>query len=239
MKKDKSKNIIIVLLIVIIIILITLVVLFATDTITFNKKVDSNDQFEDTTSENTENESSNSKDTNTMLTNDEAIAILKNDYNDAVRHIFNEAVSYCGEVSTETNSSLSLNGFTYSKSASYNSFEELENYLKNYMTDTLLKSTNYNKTITIDGNTVSSYYEQNGSLYCNGWNKGGNIYLEKYNENESSFEITNITVESFNAKINAVYYDHDNTTKTIKQINVSVIKQNDKWLLNSYEEETN
>ena len=107
------------------------------------------------------------------------------------------------------------------------------------MTDTLLKSTNYNKTITIDGNTVSSYYEQNGSLYCNGWNKGGNIYLEKYNENESSFEITNITVESFNAKINAVYYDHDNTTKTIKQINVSVIKQNDKWLLNSYEEETN
>ncbi len=50
MKKDKSKNIIIVLLIVIIIILIALVVLFATDTITFNKKADSNDKLEDTTS---------------------------------------------------------------------------------------------------------------------------------------------------------------------------------------------
>lgn len=228
MKSKKSKNTIIILLIIIIVILATLVVLLATDKLTFNN--DEKDQINDIDDSQNEN---NTNDDNGKLTENEAITILKTNYNDDVRYIFNEAITYCGE--TEDGSNLTLNGFTYLKSSSYNSLEELENFLKNYMTDTLLKSTNYNRTIVVNDNTVSSYYEQDGSLYCNGWNKGGNLDLINYNEEESTFTITNITLESFDATIDAVYYSADNS-KTVKKINVSVIKQNNKWLLNSYDE---
>lgn len=60
MKNDKSKNIIIVLLIIIIIILITLVVLFATNTISFNSGV--NDNSNELSSDNVNEDNNTSMD---------------------------------------------------------------------------------------------------------------------------------------------------------------------------------
>jgi len=56
------------------------------------------------------------------ITKTEALTILKNLFNDAVRHIFNESVSFCGECKIG-DIGLSINGFFYSKSATFNSFD--------------------------------------------------------------------------------------------------------------------
>ena len=175
--------------------------------------------------------------TGKKLTKAEAEQILKELYNDAVRHIFNESVSYCGDYATGDNTTITLNGFSYSKSSTFKTFKELDNYLKNYMTESLLKSSGYNDSYVEDGVTIGSYYEKDGSLYCNGWNKGGNIELEHYLINESTFVATKINDNSFDGSINAVYSDFENNNKTTLKIKVSVVKQNDKWLLNSYKED--
>ncbi len=227
MEQEKNNNKgVIVLLVVIIVILALLCILFATGTISLkSNSVDNNQNSNGITDNN-----------NNLITNNEAESILKNLYNDAVRHIYNEGVSYCGTYATGDNVTLSLNGFSYTKSATFNNFAELENYLKGYMTDSLLASSNYNKSTTFEGTTINSYYEKDGSLYCNGWNKGGNMSLANYLVNESTFTASNITENSFDGVINAVYSDFDNNNKTTKSIKVSVVKQNNNWLLNTYEE---
>ena len=186
--------------------------------------------------DNNQNSNGITDNNNNLITNNEAESILKNLYNDAVRHIYNEGVSYCGTYATGDNVTLSLNGFSYTKSATFNNFAELENYLKGYMTDSLLASSNYNKSTTFEGTTINSYYEKDGSLYCNGWNKGGNMSLANYLVNESTFTASNVTENSFDGVINAVYSDFDNNNKTTKSIKVSVVKENNSWLLNTYEE---
>lgn len=227
MEQEKNNNKgVIVLLVVIIVILALLCILFATGTISLkSNSVDNNQNSNGITDNN-----------NNLITNNEAESILKNLYNDAVRHIYNEGVSYCGTYATGDNVTLSLNGFSYTKSATFNNFAELENYLKGYMTDSLLASSNYNKSTTFEGTTINSYYEKDGSLYCNGWNKGGNMSLANYLVNESTFTASNITENSFDGVINAVYSDFDNNNKTTKSIKVSVVKENNSWLLNTYEE---
>lgn len=227
MEQEKNNNKgVIVLLVVIIVILALLCILFATGTISLkSNSVDNNQNSNGITDNN-----------NNLITNNEAESILKNLYNDAVRHIYNEGVSYCGTYATGDNVTLSLNGFSYTKSATFNNFAELENYLKGYMTDSLLASSNYNKSTTFEGTTINSYYEKDGSLYCNGWNKGGNMSLANYLVNESTFTASNVTENSFDGVINAVYSDFDNNNKTTKSIKVSVVKQNNNWLLNTYEE---
>lgn len=226
MEQEKNNNKgVIVLLVVIIVILALLCILFATGTISLKSNSVDNNQ-----------NSNGITDNNNLITNNEAESILKNLYNDAVRHIYNEGVSYCGTYATGDNVTLSLNGFSYTKSATFNSFAELENYLKGYMTESLLASSNYNKSTTFEGTTINSYYEKDGSLYCNGWNKGGNMSLANYLVNESTFTASNITENSFDGVINAVYSDFDNNNKTTKSIKVSVVKENNSWLLNTYEE---
>lgn len=214
---------------IIIIILGGLVVLFATNKINFNSNVID----ENTTQENGDTTKDELEDNeNIILTESEAITALKTVYNEAVRHIFNQEVAYCGE----TEGILDLNGFLYYKSTSFDSFAELESYLKKYMTNKLLSTSNYNKVTTLNGVEVNSYYEKDGNLYCNTWNKGGNVSLSYYQESESIFEITNIEDNSFTATINAVYYDVAKENKTTKKMNVVLVKNNDIWLMDSYEE---
>ncbi len=227
--KKNNGGILVGILIGVVVMLLVFIGLFMTNTISFTSKSDNNSNMS------SGNEIQDNKNNN--LTESEAINIVKNLYNDAVRHIFNEGVSYCGKYATGDNVTLSLNGFSYSKSATFNSFEEIENYLKGYMTESLLASTRFNQSVTNNGVTISSYYEKDGSLYCNGWNKGGNMELTNYLVNESTFTVTNITKNSFDGTINAVYNDVNNVNKTTKIIKVSVIRENNKWLLNTYEEQ--
>ena len=213
---NKNKSLIISFLMFIIIILITLTIILIMNNIKLNENIkEINNETE-------------------KLNEWEAILILKANYNDAVRHIFNEGVSYCGLTDAGTN--LYLNGFSYYKSVTYNTFEELREYLKQYMSDELLATSRFNHTYNMDGVEISSYIEKDGNLYCNFWNKGGNMLLVYYSEAETSFEITNIEDDSFDAIINAVYHSVDKNYRTVLKIKVSVIKQNDKWVLDTYEE---
>lgn len=216
-----KKNIIITLLVVIIIFLISIIVLFATNRINSNTNNNANNN--------------NNNDDISTITNDEALAILKNSYNSTVRHIFNQVVSYCGDYAKGENTTLSLNGFSYTKSATFNSFKELDSHVKKYLTENLLSNTNYNRTTTINNTKIVSYYEKDGNLYCNGWNKGGNIELANYSQEESNFKITTIDKDTFSAEIDAVYYDINNEQKTIIKIKLTFIKENENWLIDSYE----
>lgn len=234
-KKDNSKNIIIALLAIIIIILATLVVLFATNTISFNTSKETNNTTDST---NQNNQAEDSKQNETLLTNYEAELILKNIYNDTVRDIFNQGLSYCGE----TDGSINLDGFTYAKSVTFKTFEELDNHVKKYLTESLLSTTGYNNSTTINEKTINSYIERDGNLYCNTNGKGGNVQLAYYSDWETNFEIVKIEENSFDATINAVYYGAapggpDKEKRTTLKINTTIIKQNDNWLMNTYEEQ--
>lgn len=229
MEKEKNNKVLIVVLLVIIILLGALCALFATGTISLNFKTENNG-------------AANNIEETTALTKTEAISIVKKLYNNDVRDIYNQAIAYCGERESGEGAYLSMDGFNYTKSKSFKTLGELENHLKKYMTESLLLSSNYNKSVVLDGKTIKNYVEKDGVLYCNGWNKGSNMELAYYIENESTFEINNIGETSFEANINAVYYDvdyetnKDVSTKTEKKINVSVVKQNGNWLLDKYSE---
>jgi len=227
----KSNKGVIAILIVIIFILAVLCLLFATNTISFKSKTTSNEtnNSSDTTVEETTE--------NVLISEDEAINIVKELYNDDVRFIFNQMISYCGEYAEGENTTISINGFTYRKSASFKTLEELENHLKKYMTESLLNNTDYNRTTSIDGNEVTSYYEKDGALYCNGWNKGSNMDLGKYLVEKSEFEISNIEEDSFKAHIKAAYSELNSEKVGVTlSINVTVIKENGNWLLSGYQE---
>lgn len=236
MEKEKNNKGLIILLSILVVLLAVLCVLFATGTISFNYKTS------DYSTNNTENNVTQNNIENTTLTNSDAISIIKKLYSKDVRELYNEAVAYCGERETGEGSHLSIDGFGYTKSKSFKSIKELEEHLKIYMTESLLSSSNYNKSVTIDGKNITSYVEKDGALYCNGWNKGSNMELAYYSEEETSFEVNNISETSFEASINAIYYDVDYETnksasaRTVKKINVTVIKENDSWLLDKYSE---
>lgn len=218
MENEKKYKVTIVLLVIII--LLTLVIFFATDTISLNSK-----------------EKDIQNDNNALITNNEGEDILKDLYNDATRELYNQTVSYCGEYASGDDTTLTIDGFLYRKSATFNSFVELESYLKGFMTDSLISKSKLYESENINDNYVTSYYEKDGNLYCNSWNKGGNLELEYYFIDESTFTVSNIKKDSFDGIINAVYSDFNNINKTIKSIKVSVVKQNNKWLLNSYKEQ--
>ena len=243
-KSENNRGIIIALVGVIIVMLLTLCVLFATGTISFGAKTNNNaSNSAGNNINNTEdNNTVDTVETTTKLSNAEAINIVKKLYNADVRYIYNQIVTYCGEMESGEGAYLSVDNFNYTKSKSFKNLTELENHLKTYMTESLLKSSNYNRSTTINGKEVTSYIEKDGALYCNGWNKGSNMELAHYVEDETTIETSNIDEDSFDAKIDAVYYDvsyEENksaSTKTIKNVSVTVVKQNGNWLLDKYSE---
>ena len=241
MEKEKNNKGLIIVLSILVVLLAVLCVLFATGTISFNFKT--SDYSTNNTENNvTQNNITQNNIENTTLTNSDAISIIKKLYSKDVRELYNEAVAYCGERETGEGSHLSIDGFGYTKSKSFKNLKELEEHLKTYMTESLLSSSNYNKSVTLNEKNITSYVEKNGALYCNDWNKGSNMELAYYIENESSFEVNNISETSFEASINAVYYDVDYETnksasaRTVKKIKVTVIKENNSWLLDKYSE---
>lgn len=214
------------------IIILCLLVVGLTGYILYDKVL-SNDNSNNNIIDNSDN---NQQLGSNRLSNDEALIILKDSYNDVVRHIFNEGVSYCGEYDYDDDIDLNITSeFSFSKSATFNSIEELDSYVKKYLTEELLSTTRYNQSVTFNGVTTNSYYEKDGNLYCNNWNKGSNMLLATFSKNESNYEILSINNDSFVGKINAVYYDVDNN-KSLLKIKLTIIKRNGNWLIDSYEE---
>lgn len=173
-------------------------------------------------------------DTPPTLTDEEALNTLKTDYNDAIRYILNEDITYCGTLATEGKTTLDINGYTYQKSADFNNYEEVEKNVKQYATDKFLEKAGFNHQTTVNGQNIKSYYESGGNLYCNTWKKDKNQLLTIYNEEESSFEIIRNNKNSFKAQITAIYYNNERTIKTPAKYEVKVVKQKNKWLLDEY-----
>ncbi|MEE3343700.1 MAG: hypothetical protein VZS44_06400 [Bacilli bacterium] len=225
MEKKSNSGLLVGILIGIIIMLVVCIGLFATGTVSFKEiKTDV---------ENGKNNEKMGDESNNELSENEAIAILKEKY-DVARKVFDLGmISYCGEYVKEENSSKIINDSLYMKSATYSSFSELSEYLEKYMTKDLLNSTpNYNDSIS------KSYYEEGGNLYCNTRNKGSDMNYTNYLENESLFKINQITENSITATITAMYSDVSEEEKNSKTINIIMIKSADNWLINSYEDVT-
>lgn len=239
-EKNKKTTIIITILVIIILILGILVGLLATDTISFTK-INNDTKKTNTKEEDKKDNKEDKEEENKLLTNDEAKEVIKKSYNKAISDFF-DAITYCGNITntTDEESQYFYNkyGNFFIKSAQFKTFKELDNYLKQYATQKLLnenKRYKLNSTNPETGEVIPSYVEKDGYLYCNTWNKGG-PGIGEYQENESTFEVNNITEKSITGKIYAAYYDKFNNINNTLTIEVEVIKENDKWLLNHYKQ---
>lgn len=267
MEKKKTTNIIITILVIIIIALGALVGLLATGTISFNKEVNNNSHKTNTKEkkdkEKEENKETN-KEENKLLTNDEAIDLVKYKYNEDVK-TFHDRYTFCNKNSEKDNSTSNSYFFVNTTpsivSSSFHSIKELKNYLRNYLTENAINKSNkltvitkadnpsindeqtfYQKAETIRAESqnkkTGKYCEVDGKLYCD----YGNIYgkggpnLKYYQVNiESSINISNITNTSFEALVVESYRDYEVTQKTVITTKLTFTKEGSNWLIDSYE----
>lgn len=218
---------------IIIIVLIIVIITLSVNNNTCNKKLE-NALNKPTQSENDYITDEEDIGTPPTLTDEEAINTLKTNYNDAIRYILNEDITYCGTLAAEGKTTLDINGYTYQKSDSFNTYEDLEKYIKQYATNNFLEKADFNHQTKVNGQNIKSYYESGGHLYCNTWKKDKNLLLVNYAEAESSFEIIRNNKNSFKIKATVVYYNNDQTIKTPIEYEFKVVNQKNSWLLDDY-----
>lgn len=135
--------------------------------------------------------------------------------------------TYCGgydydDTLKSTNPAVS----SHTASSKYNSYNDMINDLKKYMSDEVI-----NKKTFIDKDT--GYIEKNGKLYCGDFYKGGNVFtLDNVSiiESKQSDNIIYTTIETTQTYI-------DYTKKENYQVNFS--KVNGNWVVSSYQIITN
>ena len=247
MEKKNNNGVLIGVLIGIIIMLLVFVCLFATNTISFNTKEVSNNNQEE------KNENSIKKDTNTSnqanielnkennnklnkeLSKEEATSILKERTRKVFKYVHSLS-AYCGE--TEVTYPEDINNYDKEKFivegyityfvSKYKNKEELNNYMKTFMNDEVIKK--YSKEGVY---TVETYKEQNGHLYCLNSNKDCGM---SYNESKSSYTITNLNNDIISA-IGKIAYNSCGETEEYLTVLVEIAKDNNNWLITKYEEQ--
>lgn len=232
MEKKNNNGILIGVLIGIIIMLLVFVGLFATNTISFNTKetFTSNQTKEDTL-----NNKENNIELNKELTNEEAISIVK----ERVEKVFEYAhfmSAYCGE--TEITYPEDINNYDKEKFivegyityyvSKYKNKEELNNYMKTFMNDEVIKK--YSKE---GAYTVDTYKEQNGHLYCLNSNKDCGTYLDI---NQSNFTIKNLSKDTISVT-GKIKTGSCGETEEYLTVSVEIAKDNNNWIVTKYEEQ--
>lgn len=235
MEQDKNKNGVIILLVVLVIILAVLCVLFATRTISLKGKViDTN-----------ENNQTNNNVTPQQLTEEEATVAIKNIFtNDTVQYLVDHiSVTYCERDTinvSEKELGLDYQWNGYNRCTNFNSYEELTNYFKNYVTEDyfnslLLKETYLNQKNTLANGTVMyNYYEKDGNLYAANTGKGSNVNKYKFLTDEIIYKIDSFDNNQITATITAKWEDV-NGTKYSELEKITIINDNGNWKINSYE----
>ena len=224
---EKNKNGIIALLVIIIVILLSLVILFATGTISFKEATNTNNSEE-------------INNTTEKLTEEEAITAVKNIFtNEAVQYLLGSRATTYGQkdttLVTEKELGLSYQWNGYYKCTNFNSYEELTNHFKTYVTADYFNSLNFNQTITLnDGTVMYMYYEKDGALYAANTGKGGNINKWKLLD-ETTYKIDSYDENTITATINAVWEDYSGQNKNKELEKVTLINDNGNWKLNTYE----
>ena len=215
--EKKSNGTLVGILIGLVIAIIVVGCLLATGTIGFKTNAaSSNGQA----SENSSDESSN------ILTESEALNILKNKVDFAEKY-FTTFSNPCGE-GAETDLSIQpKDGHHYYKSKQYNSFSQLNSSLLEYMSQEVINlRTQFTK---------ENYLEQNGNLYCMDLAGGS---LVNYIPEKTEYKINTITETSITANI-VSYVESGDASMTEynekRNISVELTKNGNNWQITKYE----
>lgn len=133
--------------------------------------------------------------------------------------------SYCGESTTGIVNHTNEGMHIYDMSTEYSTYNELINDLKKYMSTEVMSSGRFPST------NKDSYFEKEGKLYCENSQKGypyglGNIEIEITSKNENRI-VCLATMELTDMSNN----------KTYDKVNITLEKNNDNWIITSYEKQ--
>ena len=239
MENQKNSKGVIALLVVIIVILAVSCILFATGTISFNNNSTNNRDLRngdtvDTTNNNTKE-----------LTEEEATTIVKNIFtNSTVQYLVDHiSVTYCKTESTnvsEKELGLDYQWNGYHKCTDFNSYEQLTNYFKQYVTEdyfnSLLLKENYlkQKNTLANGTEMYNYYEKDGNLYAANTGKGGNMNKYKFLDTETVYKIDSFNNNQITATITAKWEDPNGSMYSESE-KMTITNDNGNWKVSSYE----
>lgn len=154
------------------------------------------------------------------LNYEDIISEVKNKF-DFTFEYANLVFAYCGEA--ETSEKAAVHGNFYNVSTQFSTYDEMHNYLRNYMSDDVISnSSKYNI-------SKENYIEENEKLYCETFGKGG-----AYDYGDSIIEIKSITVD----KVEAIAFKeliNEYTGNTYQKINITLEKIDNNFVITSYE----
>ena len=181
--------------------------------------------------------------TNEVMQNDEAVKIVKEVFlNQTVQYLTDfPSVTGCktdNKTYTEEELGIDKKWNGYQKCTDYKSYEELSNYFKSFFTEEFYNTNIANKGTVPEKDSSGNYnyYEKDGELYAAITGKGGNTNKYKFLDEKSKYEITNLTAESISSTINA-YWEDANGQEYSETIKTVLKKNNNKWLIDSYEKQ--
>lgn len=155
------------------------------------------------------------------LNYEEIVTEVKNKFDFAFEY-FNSIVSYCGESKLSERKNEET-GASYNISSQFNTYNDMYNHLKQYMSEDVINSKAAFNT------AKENYIEEDGKLYCATFNKGG-IYT--YGKSYIQIDLMNenkIVVSALKELI-----DPSNNIE-YKKINLTLEKENGNFIITSYE----
>ena len=162
---------------------------------------------------------------NNTLSKSDAITILKTKVDFAEEYFTNPQLP-CGENAEIDDSIPKKNNMdTYYLSKTYSSFDELNNYLLQYMSQNVINlNILYNK---------DNYIEQNGKLYCLMLQRGN---IGNYKDEKTDYKIEDITENSIHANIVSYIEDDQLPEYNVKRyISVVLTKNENNWQITKYD----
>lgn len=172
--------------------------------------------------------------------NEEAITIVENIFtNDTIQYLIdNISVTYCGsgENIGEEELGLDYNWNGYYKCTNFNSYEELTNYFKQYVTESyfniLLNKQSYLKEQQSNG--YYNYYEKDGNLYAANTGKGSNVQKYKLLNDKITYEIEELSDDEIVALITAKWENASGSLYSEKG-RITIAYDNGNWKVRNYE----
>ncbi|MEE3342645.1 MAG: hypothetical protein VZS44_00975 [Bacilli bacterium] len=179
------------------------------------------------------------------MTEEEATTIVKNIFtNSTVQYLVDHiAVTYCKTEATsisEKELGLDYQWNGYHKCTDFNSYEQLTNYFKQYVTEdyfnSLLLKENYlkQKNTLANGTEMYNYYEKDGNLYAASTGKGSNVNKDNFLDNETVYKIDSFDDNKITATITAKWEDPSGT-KYSELEKMTIINEDGNWKVSSYE----
>jgi len=187
----------------------------------FYDKVLSDDNG-DTSNDNINDTQNNDDNGAVNLTKQEASIIVKNIMDKFYDEVFyGYKATYCGEY--DYDDTIVGDEYTYYKSATYSTLKDLKDYLGTYISPNLIN-------FMLGGNDTPKYQERDNKLYCLGSGAAG-ISYNKENSNFNVLSFTNSTIIA-NANVSTLVSGAPYTINAT----LSIEKNDDIWVLSSYEE---